>query len=481
MVQSSTNQWKIRRATLQLVCLALLVATSKAQLSNSTLQQLQQLCTTSYAGCWLSWNKLANSVFADGILHKQMGQLHDESVMCLLSATTGQAEDSNNTLVTQTCKNTTKCEQVTISLQSDKTYIAKLCMFRGHADTFLTDKQLYNQNQNQYPVSAGAPQSSTIASSNVAKQCMLRYLQKAAADSGGMTSAAAQNKPSLDAAFRAILKDCWSTSYTYVAAARKYDAAYISDVLDNMLLYDSWCQAPAPAAPAAAGTPLPAPANASTYSSSNASNFSSISPSAGAADSRNAALRGVTDACALSFLQQMPELRPDTTAADSAQCGVTELRNLDNCCEGLQEPLNLANRDMRGQLPATFTMAPLGTILTNNPYLCGSLDQWPSAKALNATKFGGGNYSAYGPAEAVLLRYLQQNSSQLVLFGLYNTKVALDMTALSVDAPYYLSAVVLQHLGRGQANAANLRGLPSPEQGVMACQLLDVSAAAVAN
>ncbi len=52
------------------------------------------------------------------------------------------------------------------------------------------------------------------------------------------------------------------------------------------------------------------------------------------------------------------------------------------------------------------------------------------------------------------------------------------MDALSAGAPYYFSAVVMQHLGRGLVmNANNLQGLPTPEQGVLACQLLEVSEA----
>lgn len=120
-------------------------------------------------------------------------------------------------------------------------------------------------------------------------------------------------------------------------------------------------------------------------------------------------------------------------------------------------------------------MAPLGTLLFNNPYLCGNLRMWPSSAALNASVFDADKYAGYSSAEAVLVRYLQQNSSQLVLFGLHNTKVTLDLDALSIDAPFYFTAVILTHLGRGYTNANNLRGLPSPEQGVLACQLLQVT------
>jgi hypothetical protein len=420
------------KSTIVIVLVALLVATPNAQLDNGTLQQLRQLCTTSYSGCTLSWSKASSTLFSGGDVQKQMGELHDGSLMCLLSASTSPT-DGSDTLITQTCTNSSACEQVALSIPSNgKTYTAKLCMYRGHADTFLSEKQL---------VSNAAQQSPTASVGNTAKQCMLKYLQKAG-------QPLSQGSPALNAALRAILHECWLTSYGFVAAAKTRDPAFIKNLLDSMRMYDDMCT------PAAA--PLPAPAGSS----------------APAANALEAALKGADDACSRSFLQQMPELRPDITLAYNTSCGVTVLQNLDNCCETYKEPLNLSGKDLRGTLPANFTMAPMGTVLFNNPYLCGGLQRWPSKAALNTSGFAGGNYSSYDPAEAVLLWYLQQNSTQLVYFGLYNSKVTLEMDALSAGAPYYFSAVVMQHLGRGFMNANNLQGLPTPEQGVLACQLL---------
>lgn len=428
------------------------MAATEAQLSNSTVQQLRQLCTTSYSGCTLSWAKAASTLFPDDTVQKQIAQLRDESIMCLLSASVAPP-DGSDALITQVCTNTTSCERITVSMPADKTYTAKLCMYRGHADSFLSDKQL---------VGGAQGSSATATTSATAKQCMLKYLQKAAADSAG--TPLATGSPALVAALRAILQDCWSASYAYVGAARSEDPEKVRDLLDNMLAYDRLCRLP----PAAAPLPTPLPAPAGSPAAAPATETKAVT-------SLQVALDGANDTCARFFLQQMPELKPEITPAVSATCGAAELRNLDNCCQSLKEPLNLDSKNLFGQLPANFTMAPLGTILYNNPSMCGGLGVWPSDAALKASDFGGGKYKGYSAAEAVLLRYVQQNSSQLVLFGLYNSKVTLDLEALSPGAPFYFTAVIIQHLGRGFVNANNLRGLPNLEQGVMACQLLQVS------
>jgi hypothetical protein len=453
------------RSSTRILCLALLLAAAQAQLSNSTLQPLRQLCTTSYSGCILSWAKAAGVLFKDGEVQKQIAQLHDDSVMCLMTASV-DPPDGSTTLITQTCTNTSSCEQVTVPFTPDKAYTAKLCMYKGHADALLSDKQLVGTAQQQQQQQQ-QQQSSTTASTTAAKQCMLQYLQKAAADSGGQPLA--KGSPALDGAFRAILQECWPASFTAVAASREEDPAKIKDLLDSMLAYERLCMAPIPAS-----APAPAPGTNPT--------------------SLEAALQGVTDACARSFLQQLPEMRPVVTPAEGATCGVTEVRSLDNCCETLKEPLNVASKDLRGYLPKNFTMAPLGTVLFHNPQLCGNMSLWPSRAALDASGFDA-KYAGLPAAEAVLINYLQQNSRQLVLFGLYNTKVALDMRELSKNAPDYFSAVVLQHLGRGFLNAKNLVGIPKSldassavawwpfnqqtkegaTQWVMACQLLHVS------